>query len=336
MSGAGKSTALHALEDLGFFCIDNLPPAVIAHAVEACEEEDVLDVALGLSVRVRSFLDDAALVIRRMSRAARKPPAPPPSRSGEGAPEPTPLPSSIGDPGARRLVVLFLDATDDALVRRFSETRRPHPLAPQPDFATGVTDEPTGGGPPPPASAVGPVLEGILIERERLAPIRDLASMVLDTSHLTVHQLRKQVMRLLGPEERPQLETRVVSFGFKYGLPADANVVFDVRFLDNPFFVPDLKPLTGLDAQVRDFVLGAPDANGFLDRAEALLAFVLPRHDREGKTYLTVAVGCTGGQHRSVALAEALAVRLRKGTGMRVTASHRDVARAALAAGRRA
>jgi UPF0042 nucleotide-binding protein len=331
MSGAGKSTALDALEDLGFFCIDNLPPAVIAHAVEACEEEDVVDVALGLHVRVRSFLEDAAEVIGRMSRAQRKPPAPPPSRTGQDVPEPTPLPAPVSDPGARRLVVLFLEASDEALVRRFSETRRPHPLAPGHEgrslSSLGNPEESVPGSLIAPSQEVGPVIDGIRTERERLAPLRELASIVLDTSHLTVHQLRKQVMGILGPEHRPHMETRVVSFGFKYGLPSDANVVLDVRFLDNPYFVPELKPMTGLDAPVRDFVMKAPEAVEFLERAEAMLSFALPRYEREGKSYLTVAIGCTGGQHRSVALAEALATRLRTATRMKVTAGHRDVAR---------
>jgi UPF0042 nucleotide-binding protein len=337
MSGAGKSTALNALEDLGYFCIDNLPPAVVEHAVEACEEEDVLDVALGLHVRVRSFLEGAAQVIQRMGRAQRKPPAPPPSSRGEpgfdlGA-EATPPPAPASDPVRRRLFVLFLDASDDALVRRFSETRRPHPLAPpHPDTAGGLGNPEESvpgsllvGG----SHALGPVVDGIRTERERLAPLRELASIVLDTSHLTVHQLRKQVMSILGPEHKPQLETRIVSFGFKYGLPADANVVLDVRFLDNPYFVPDLKPMTGLDAPVRDFVMKAEDASAFLDRAEAMLSFALPRYEREGRTYLTVAIGCTGGQHRSVALTEALAARLRARMRMNVTAAHRDIGRAA-------
>jgi UPF0042 nucleotide-binding protein len=340
MSGAGKSTALHALEDLGFFCIDNLPPAVVEHAVEACEEEDVLDVALGLHVRVRSFLEGAAAVIKRMGRGPRKPPAPAPSQTGLPAigagdvfAEQTPTPGPASDPMRRRLFVLFLDASDEVLVRRFSETRRPHPLAPPSTFAATMGGNPEesvpGGLIVGGQAAVGPVIDGIRTERERLAPLRELASIVLDTSHLTVHQLRKQVMSILGPEHRPHLETRIVSFGFKYGLPSDANVVLDVRFLDNPYFVPDLKPMTGLDAPVRDFVMKAEDASAFLDRAESMLTFALPRYEREGKSYLTVAIGCTGGQHRSVALAEALAARLRAATDMSITSAHRDIGRAA-------
>ncbi len=332
MSGAGKSTALHALEDLGFFCIDNLPPAVVEHAVEACEEEDVLDVALGLHVRVRSFLEGAAAVIKRMGRAQRKPAAPPTGSGEWPAIEQTPTPGPASDPMRRRLVVLFLDASDEVLVRRFSETRRPHPLAPPPTYGATMGSNPEESVPGSmivgAAPSVGPVIDGIRTERERLAPLRELASIVLDTSHLTVHQLRKQVMSILGPEHRPHLETRVVSFGFKYGLPSDANVVLDVRFLDNPYFVPDLKAMTGLDAPVRDFVMKAEDASAFLDRAESMLTFALPRYEREGKSYLTVAIGCTGGQHRSVALTEALAARLRAATGMDVTAAHRDIGRA--------
>jgi len=293
MSGAGKSTALHALEDLGFFCIDNLPPAVVEHAVEACEEEDVIDVALGLHVRVRSFLEGAAAVIGRMSRAQRKPPAPPPPLSGNEALDMTPLPGPVtgspsgppSDPAHRRLFVLFLEASDESLVRRFSETRRPHPLAP----VGAVSPSPDDAAPSlvltPPVPAVGPVIEGVRLERERLAPLRELASVVLDTSHLTVHQLRKRVMAILGPERGAvRLETRVVSFGFKYGLLSDANVVLDVRFLDNPYFVEGMRPLTGLDAPVRDFVMKTEDATAFLERAHELLAFSLPRYEREGKS----------------------------------------------------
>ncbi len=329
MSGAGKSTALHALEDLGFFCIDNLPPAVVEHAVEACEEEDVVDVALGLHVRVRSFLEGAAAVIGRMSRAQRKPAAPAPSPTGdEQALDSTPPPGPASDPAHRRLFVLFLDASDESLVRRFSETRRPHPLAPPPAV---VSDEAAPSLELTPSSnEVGPVIDGVRLERARLAPLRELASVVLDTSHLTVHQLRKRVMTILGPERGTvRMETRVVSFGFKYGLPTDANVVLDVRFLDNPFFVEGLRPMTGLDAPVRDFVMKAEDASAFLERAQELLSFSLPRYEREGKSYLTVAIGCTGGQHRSVALAEELAARLRRQTGMSVSAAHRDISRAA-------
>jgi len=334
MSGAGKSTALHALEDLGFFCIDNLPPAVVEHAVEACEEEDVIDVALGLHVRVRSFLEGAAAVIGRMSRAQRKPPAPPPPLSSHDALDMTPLPGPVSgppsDPAHRRLFVLFLEASDESLVRRFSETRRPHPLAP----VVGESPSPDDAAPSlvltPTVPAVGPVIEGVRLERERLAPLRQLASVVLDTSHLTVHQLRKRVMAILGPERGAvRMETRVVSFGFKYGLPTDANVVLDVRFLDNPYFVEGMRSLTGLDAPVADFVMKAEDATAFIERAQELLAFSLPRYEREGKSYLTVAIGCTGGQHRSVALAEELAARLRRKTGMSVTAAHRDISRAA-------
>lgn len=285
LSGAGKSTALHALEDLGFFCVDNLPMPVIAETLAACETAGVRRVALGIDVRVRRFLDRAVEVI-----------------------------TSIDVPGKRDVDIMFLDAGDEALLRRFSSTRRPHPLSHT------VGDESTQ------ATAV---LDGIRIERERLAPLRAQAKHVIDTTELSVHELRRRVLRYYGPgaPSHAGMHVRVVSFGFKYGTPVDADVVLDVRFLDNPYFVDSLKALDGTDSRVRDYVLDNPDARQFLDLTGQLLEFCLPRYEREGKSYLTLAVGCTGGRHRSVALAEAIAQNLRvKGrTAMEVV--HRDLHR---------
>jgi UPF0042 nucleotide-binding protein len=218
-------------------------------------------------------------------------------------------------PGFRELVVLFLDAADEMLLRRYNETRRPHPLS-------NLTGDGTRGS--------IAVLDGILLERERLAPLRARATIDLDTTTLTVHELRRRIFEHLGPgkAEQPRMSTRVVSFGFKYGAPIDADLLFDVRFLDNPHFVPELRPLTGSDAPVRDYVLQNPDAIELLDRVEALLAFCLPRYEREGKSYLTIGIGCTGGRHRSVTLATKLAERLEKQTGLPITLIHRDVGRA--------
>jgi RNase adapter protein RapZ len=300
LSGAGKSTALHALEDLGYFCVDNLPSALIERTLEVCEAGGIRRVALGVDVRVGSFLEGAAPALERIA-------------------------------GKRDMVVLFLDASDEIILRRYSESRRPHPL----------TTAASGGreGMHPEVGAVA-VLDGIHLERERLATLRAVASMVIDSTLLSVHDLRRQVIAHLGPgkAEQPRMVTRVVSFGFKYGLPVDADLVFDVRLLDNPFFVPDLRHLPGTDPLIRAFVMQSAEAQELVDKTTALLAFALPRYEREGKSYLTVAVGCTGGRHRSVAVAAVLAERLRDastlGTAPHGAASlpvvvfHRDVARA--------
>jgi UPF0042 nucleotide-binding protein len=272
LSGAGKSTALHSLEDLGYFCVDNLPSALIEQTVEVCEAGGIRRVALGVDVRVGSFLEGATPALSRIAQSLRD------------------------------LVVLFLDASDEAIIRRYSESRRPHPLA-------------SGGreGMRADLGAVA-VLDGIQIERERLAPLRAVASVVIDSTLLSVHDLRRRVIAHLGPgkAEQPRMVTRIVSFGFKYGLPVDADVVLDVRLLDNPFFVPELRHLPGTDPRVRAYVLKSPETQELLDKAVGLLAFALPRYEREGKSYLTVAIGCTGGRHRSVVVAAELAERLQK------------------------
>jgi RNase adapter protein RapZ len=287
LSGAGKSTALHSLEDLGYFCVDNLPTALLDRTLEVCEAGGIRRVALGVDVRVGSFLQGAAPALGR-----------------------------IGE-GERDLVVLFLDASDEAILRRYSESRRPHPLA---GSREGMRAD---------LSAVA-VLDGIQIERERLAPLRAVAGVVIDSTLLSVHDLRRQVIAHLGPgkAEQPRMVTRFVSFGFKYGIPVDADLIFDVRLLDNPFFVPELRALSGMDAPVRAHVLGDPEAIELLQKTEDLLAFCLPRYEREGKSYLTVAVGCTGGRHRSVVVATTLADRLREKVGLPIVVFHRDMARA--------
>jgi len=291
LSGAGKSTALHALEDLGFFCIDNLPLPVTGEALAACESGGVARVAIGIDVRVRRFLDRAVEVI-----------------------------ASMRIPGQREVDILFLDAADEALLRRFSSTRRPHPLS----YALG-----------PESTRAIAVLDGIRLERERLSPLRANAKQVIDTTELSVHDLRRRILDHYGPGVGGQrrMSTRVVSFGFKYGTPVDADLLFDVRFLENPFFVPELRPLSGLDLPVRDFVLEAEDAKVFLAKASDLLEFVLPRYEREGKSYLTVGIGCTGGRHRSIVLAEALAAGLVARTEFGFEVVHRDIDRDVTSAG---
>lgn len=284
LSGAGKSTALHALEDLGFYCVDNLPVPVIPAALEACEQGGVTQVGFGIDVRVRSFLDRAISVIESITG------------------------------GRWDVEVLFLDASDETLLRRFSSTRRPHPLSH------------TVGNESVQATAV---LDGVRLERERMAPLRDRAAQIIDTTELSVHDLRRRILGDYGPGvgAQPRMRTRLLSFGFKYGPPVDADLVFDVRFLKNPFFVEELRPLTGRDQEVSDYVFAAGDAREFRARVEDLLEFCLPRYEREGKSYLTVAVGCTGGRHRSVAMVEAMAGPLEKRTGLKIEVVHRDVAR---------
>ena len=261
LSGAGKSTALHALEDLGFFCIDNLPTVMAPDAIAVCARGGIARVALGMDVRVREFIGEMSGVLEKLAAAA-------------------------------ALRVLFLDASDEALLRRFNETRRPHPLARQEH----------------PQEAVA-VLESVPAERARLAPLRARADDVIDTTSLSVHDLRRAVIGRFGPTSggAPPMSVRIVSFGFKYGAPADADVVLDVRFLENPHFVPELRPLPGTDPRVASYVLDNPETKSFLDRALDLLSFSLPKYEREGKSYLTIAIGCTGGRHRSVVLAHEIA-----------------------------
>lgn len=286
LSGAGKSTALHALEDLGYFCVDNLPTSVVTSTVEACESGDVRRIGLGIDMRALAFLDGAGPALERISKG-------------------------------RDVVILFLDASDEALLRRFNETRRPHPLA----AAASRTEESSGGL---------AVLDGVHLERERLAPLRAIATVVIDTTRLSVHELRKQVIAHLGPgrAEAPRMVTRLMSFGFKYGIPVDADLVFDVRFLDNPHFVPALRHLPGTHPDVQAFVFKSGEASELLDKCSELLKFALPRYEREGKSYLTIGIGCTGGRHRSVAVVEVLADNLCKQVELPISIVHRDIARA--------
>ncbi|MGH7272333.1 MAG: RNase adapter RapZ, partial [Polyangiaceae bacterium] len=283
--------ALHALEDLGFFCVDNLPTLLAPQAVALCERGEMTRVALGIDVRVRAFLGEVSHVLQLLEAG-----------------------------GQRDLHVLFLDASDEMLLRRFSETRRPHPLS----------SESGGSG----AQGALAVLDGVRVERERLSPLRARATRIIDTTNTSVHDLRRILVAHFAPASRgaPRMVTRVVSFGFKYGSPVDADMVLDVRFLDNPYFVPELKPLSGQDEAVARYVLASPETTEFLDRTRSLLEFVLPKYEREGKSYLTIAIGCTGGRHRSVAIADSLAAALSKSTGAPIAVVHRDVHRGLLTA----
>jgi UPF0042 nucleotide-binding protein len=286
LSGAGKSTAVNALEDLGYFCVDSVPTPVLPGTLAAFAAAGVRRVAFGIDVRVRRFLDDAAAVLAQLSV-----------------------------PGERELSVLFLDASDEALLRRFSSTRRPHPLS---------TSSEAGS-----EQGALAVLDGIRMERELLTSLRARASIVLDTTRMSVHDLRREVIAHFGPTAggAPRLRVRLLSFGFKFGPPVDADMVLDVRFLDNPYFVPELSKLPGTNPAVRDYVLSSDGSGEFLDISGKLLEFCLPRFEREGKSYLTIGIGCTGGRHRSVVVSEQLAERLRKQTGLPIDVIHRDVDR---------
>ena len=276
LSGAGKSQAMHALEDLGYFCVDNLPVTLmLTLAGRAGRPRDELRrVAVVVDVRGGTFLARFPRVLRQL-RAIRR-----------------------LDP-----VLIFLEASDDALVRRFSESRRPHPLAHD-----------------------RPVIDGIRDERERLAPIRELADEVVDTTDLTVHELREAFMGVSrGRSARGRLVVTLLSFGFKHGVPAEADLVFDVRCLPNPHFVPALRALTGRDPRVVAFMDRQEATGPFVDRIGEFVRFAVPHYVAEGKSYLTVAIGCTGGQHRSVMVAEALRRRLADLAGIALRVRHRDI-----------
>jgi UPF0042 nucleotide-binding protein len=283
LSGAGRSTAVAALEDLGFFCVDNLPTSVIGPTVDALAGAGVKRIGLGIDVRGGEFLRGAVDAIDELARS----------------------------PG-RQLEIAFLDASDEALLRRYSSTRRPHPLS-------------NVGGQP---GALA-VVDGLHHERELLASLRARATIVIDTTALSVHELRRLVVEHFGPGagKRPRIRTRVVSFGFKFGAPVDADLVFDVRFLKNPHFVAELRRLPGTDAEVRRYVLESGDAGQYLKIVEELLAFSIPRFESEGRSYLTIGVGCTGGRHRSVVIAGELARALTERLGISADLVHRDLDR---------
>jgi RNase adapter protein RapZ len=272
MSGAGRSTALKALEDLGYFCVDNLPPALIPRLIELLgDDRQLTHVGLGIDVRTGGFLAGTEQTLDDLTKSG------------------------------LQAEVIFLDSSDEALIRRFSETRRSHPLEKD-----------------------GNLLQAIQRERDRLAPLRTRAKHVVDTSCLSVHDLRRNLVGFIARGSRhAQMVTRIVSFGFKYGLPLNADLVFDLRYLPNPYFVAELRNLSGLDPNVAEFVMKAPETEELLQDLESMLDRMLPRYEREGKAYLTVCLGCTGGRHRSVAVAENLAKRLR--SKYKVVIEHRDI-----------
>ena len=276
LSGAGRSTAAKCLEDLGWFVVDNLPPELVATMVElgAQARGAITKVAVVMDVRSRAFTDDLAAIIKDLDTRGYKP------------------------------RVLFLEATDDVLIRRFEQVRRTHPL-----------------------QGDGRLADGIKSERHVLMPLREQADLVLDTTSLSVHQLRDKIEDAFGSETSARTKVTVLSFGYKYGLPMDADLVIDVRFLPNPFWIPELREQTGLDTDVRNYVLSQEGADEFLDRYYDLLKLIGAGYQREGKRYLTLAVGCTGGKHRSVAISEELSRRLSSDDRMAVKVVHRDLGR---------
>jgi UPF0042 nucleotide-binding protein len=274
LSGSGKSTVTKVFEDIGYFCVDNLPPVLLPKIVDLVSEarDDAVRIALVADVRGREFLPDFERVIEELRR------------------------------GQHDVHVLFLDAADDVLLFRFSETRRKHPLA-----------------------AKGGAKEAIRREREMLSPLREMADTVLNTSQYTVHQLRDAIVRRFRVSEVSGLHVGIVSFGYKYGIPLEADMVVDVRFLPNPNFIPDLKHLTGLDPKVRDYVMKYRSTKAFFGKLTSFLKFLLPLYTKEGKSYFTLGVGCTGGRHRSVVVAEAVKHSLPKPVAPAVV--HRDISR---------
>ncbi len=271
-SGSGKSTVVRALEDQGYFCVDNMPVGLAEELVGVLEGDHTVEhLVLVMDVRERRFLQEGPRLVARVR------------------------------PGGTPLRVLYLDAKEEALLKRYSETRRRHPL----DDGCGLR-------------------AAIAREREILAPLRELADENLDTSAMSPHELRARIVaQWAGPQDREGLRVSLLSFGFKNGIPVEADIVLDVRFLPNPYFADGMRERTGLDEDVARFALGSPEGESFLDRAASFLSFLIPQYRREGKRYLTVAVGCTGGRHRSVAVVRELARRL--GAEASVDVRHRDI-----------
>jgi UPF0042 nucleotide-binding protein len=274
LSGSGRSAALKAFEDMGYYCVDNLPLVLLSEFVRFARESDhAARSAIGIDVREKDFATRFPGLYRDLKN------------------------------DESWIELLFLDASDQALVRRFSETRRPHPLA------RGATA----------------LIDGIKNERAALGEVKKLADRIIDTSEYTVHDLRQAIERRYAEDDtgRPLVIT-LITFGYKYGVPYDLDLMFDLRFLPNPHFVPELKDQTGEDPMVRDYVTEGKDSVEFLDRLQQFLEYVLPRYRKEGKSYLTIGFGCTGGKHRSVAVAVTIAERLRE-RGYEVNLKHRDM-----------
>lgn len=275
LSGAGKTETIRNLEDLGFFCVDNLPPTLIPKFAEACYQTDgrIDKIALVIDIRGGKFFDDLFETLNYLKRQ---------KYSYE---------------------ILFLDASDEVLIKRFKESRRKHPLAPD-----------------------GRILNGVRLERNKLREVRDRADNIINTSNMAPRELRKTITKIF--EEKGQIETEliitVVSFGFKYGIPVDSDLVFDVRFLPNPFYIPELKKFSGIDMPVSDYVMNYDVSKTFVEKLEDMLEFLIPNYIKEGKRQLIVSIGCTGGRHRSVTIAKFVYENLMK-HGHKVNIDHRDI-----------
>jgi len=275
MSGSGKSTALKMLEDAGFYCVDNLPVSLIEKFVELLDNQDgeIHKVALGLDVRAGQSFADATNVLQH-----------------------------IKDSGCN-LEILFMDANEHSLIKRYKECRRMHPLAPD-----------------------GRIEDGVLREKEKLALMRQKADYVLDTSNLLTRELKEALERIfVGNEDYNNLMITVMSFGYKHGMPAEADLVFDVRFLPNPFYIEEMKNKTGNDKEVQEYVLGFEEAGTFMNKLTDMIHFLIPLYIKEGKNRLVIAIGCTGGKHRSVTLANALYDEMKNKGNYGLTLHHRDV-----------
>ena len=275
LSGAGKTEATRSLEDLGYFCVDNLPPKLIPKFAEACvQSEGKIDkIALVIDIRGGIFFDDLFESLSELSKEQ------------------------------FQYEILFLDTSDEVLVKRFKEKRRSHPLAPG-----------------------GRVITGIELERQKLRDVKDKADVIIDTSKYAIKDLREEMARKFGDKEMPekQMAITILSFGFKYGIPVDSDLVFDVRFIPNPFYIPELKPFSGNDEPVKNYVMEQTETQTFLQKANDMFEFLIPNYQKEGKRQLIISIGCTGGRHRSVAIANSIYETLRA-NNHDVYIEHRDI-----------
>ncbi len=275
LSGSGKSTAIDVMEDAGYYCVDNMPVALLPKFLEIPFERsrEISGLAFGMDAREKNFIDQHQAIFDALRQAG------------------------------YRLEILFLEASDQALLSRYSQTRRHHPMG------RGANLE-----------------EVIQHERDQLAPLRAKADQIIDSTAFTVHQLKAAIREWIRSDDLPRMQIHVMSFGFKYGHPPAADLLIDVRFLANPYFQPELKALDGESSRVRDFVLDDPNSTIFIEKYQSLLDFLIPLYEREGKAYLTIAVGCTGGHHRSVTISRCLFEHIRK-QGLDVEITHRDIGR---------
>jgi UPF0042 nucleotide-binding protein len=277
LSGSGKSTAMKALEDSGFYCIDNMPATLIPTFIELCQHSTrgLSKVAIVVDIRGKEFLEDFQKVAQNLR--------------GKG----------------HEVKILFLESADDVLIRRYSETRRSHPVGKERGLS---------------------LPEAVKEERGEMAFLREIADEVIDTSTLNVHQLRGVIMERLLPATAQRMKVTLLSFGYSYGIPTEADIVMDVRLLPNPFFVRELRGRTGEDQKVKDYVLNQTETTTFLERFSGMIEYLIPLYEKEGKSYLTIAIGCTGGKHRSVVITEHMAAMLGH-RGQKVTVRHRDIER---------